>query len=237
MLDLACLGMAVAAAAVTAAGVALAGRRALRRRIDERTAAAAARERSRISLDLHDGAIQPYLGLRLGLEALARKLAADDPLAPEVGELCRMTTESIDELRGYVRVLDGRATQCDDLQEGLRRQAERFGRLYGIEISTRVRADVDLEPPLAEEIVRMIGESLSNIGRHTSSRQASVDVAADDGELRAEVVDEGGSGTWRRFEPLSLRRRAEALGGAVAVAPRGAGSAVTVTIPLAVRRA
>lgn len=237
MLDLAWVEIAAAAAVILAAGIALGCRRALHRRIDDRVAEAAARERSRISLDLHDSTIQPYLGLRLGLEALARKLDADDPLAPEVGELCRMTQESIDELRGYVRVLDGRAGHGNaGLQEGLRRQVERFGRLYGIEVATQVRADVDIEPPLADEVVRMIGESLANVGRHTSSRQATVEVAADGAELRAEVVDEGAGGAWRRFEPVSLRRRAEALGGAVAVAPRGAGSAVTMTIPL-VRRA
>lgn len=235
MHNLAWAGIAVAAAVILAAAAIIACRHALRRRIDECVADAAARERSRISLDLHDGTIQPYLGLRFGLEALARKLDDDDPLAPEVGELCRMTQESIDELRGYVRVLDGGGARNPGLHEGLRRQVERFGRLYGIEVATRVRADVDIEPPLADEVVRMIGESLANVGRHTSSRQATVDVAAGDGELRAEVVDEGGGGAWRRFEPVSLRRRAEALGGAVAVAPHGAGSAVTMTIPLARR--
>ena len=215
------------------AGAIVARLRFLQQRLAERAGEAAARERSRISLDLHDSTIQPYLGLKLGLEALARKLAADDPLAQDVGELCRMTQESIDELRGYVRGLDGRAD--DDggrLDEGLRRQAERFGRFYGIEVATTVATEVDIAAPLAEEVVRMVGESLSNIGRHTASRQVTIDVAARDGELRAEVVDEGAGGAWRRFEPASLQRRARALGGAVAVTRRGAGSAVTMTIPL-----
>lgn len=233
MLDQAGLVMAVAAAGVLLAIAAVACRRTTRRHVEDCIREAAARERSRISLDLHDSTIQPYLGLRLGLEALARKLDARDPLAGDVAELCRMTEESIDELRGYVRVLDGREQRNAGLQEGLRRQAERFGRCYGIEIETRVRADVDIEPPLADEVVRMIGESLSNVGRHTASHQATVEVDARDGELRAEVADEGAGGEWRRFEPVSLRRRAEALGGAVAVAPRGAGSVVTMTIPLA----
>jgi len=234
MLDPVWMAITMAGAGLLAAAC-VAGRRALERHIEERIRAAAARERSRISLDLHDSTIQPYLGLRLGLEALARKLDAGHPLAADLAELCRMTAESIDELRGYVRVLDGNERRDAGLQEGLRRQAERFGRCYGIEIETHVRADVDIDPSMAEEVVRMIGESLSNVGRHTASHQATVEVDARDGELRAEVVDEGAAGEWRCFEPVSLRRRAEALGGAVAVMQRGAGSAVTLTIPLARR--
>lgn len=215
---------------------------ALLTRIEQLAQEAAGRERSRISLDLHDGAIQPYLGLKLGLEALQRKLTPDHPLAQDVAELCRMTQESIDELRGYVRVLEGRRpARRVALIEDLQRQTERFGRLYGIEVAMNVLADVELGEPLTAELLQMIGESLSNIGRHTASRQATINVSASGGELRAEVIDsgdcgdgDGGAGrVWQRFTPGSLARRVRALGGRVDVAPRvGGGSAVTLTIPL-----
>lgn len=210
---------------------------ALLTRIEQLASDAAGRERSRISLDLHDGAIQPYLGLKLGLEALQRKLTPDHALAQDVAELCRMTQESIDELRGYVRVLEGRRpARRAALVEDLQRQTERFGRLYGIEVAMNVLADIELGEPLTAELLQMIGESLSNIGRHTTSRQATINVSASAIELRAEVIDSGDRGdgrAWRRFTPGSLARRVRALGGRIDVAPRaGGGSAVTLTIPL-----
>lgn len=218
------------AATVIAAQAAMLGR--IERLADE----TASRERSRISLDLHDGAIQPYLGLKLGLEALQRKLRPGDPLTDDVDELCRMTQDSIDELRGYVRVLDGRAQEHPPaLRDGLRRQAERFGRFYGIEVATNLAADVETDEPLTTQVLQMIGESLSNIGRHTASRQATINVSTAGRQLRAEVVNQGSDGddAWRDFRPASLDRRARALGGRIDVAPRaGGGSAVTMTLPL-----
>lgn len=218
------------AAAVVAAQAALLGR--IERLADE----TASRERSRISLDLHDGAIQPYLGLKLGLEALRRKLRPGDPLTGDVDELCRMTQDSIDELRGYVRVLDGRAQERPPaLRDGLRRQAERFGRFYGIEVATNLPADVEIDEPLTTQVLQMIGESLSNIGRHTASRQATINLSTADRQLRAEVVNQGGGDgdAWQDFRPASLERRARALGGRIDVAPSaGGGSAVTMTLPL-----
>lgn len=218
------------------AAAVLASQAAALRRLDDLAADAARRERSRISLDLHDSTIQPYLGLKLGLEALARKLAPDNPAAADLRELCRMTQDSIDELRGYVRVLDGRPPQRKTpLREGLYRQARRFGHLYGIEVAMNLPNDMELDEPLTDGVLQMIGESLSNIGRHTVSRQVTINLAAGDGRLRAEVVNQGtgGGDAWCAFRPVSLQRRALALGGGVEVTPRpGGGSAVTMTLPL-----
>jgi len=232
----------IIATGLAALGGALLQRRACRARIAqlERAAAAAAaaagQERSRISLDLHDGAIQPYLGLKLGLEALRRKLPPDHALTQEIDELCLMTQDSIDELRGYVRVLEGRPHgRPTALRDGLRRQAERFGRFYGIDVAMNVPADVELDEPLTTQVLQMIGESLSNIGRHTASRRATINVSTGERQLRAEVINQGSGedAAWHDFRPASLDRRARSLGGRVEVAPHaGGGSAVTMTIPL-----
>lgn len=195
---------------------------------------AAAGERRRISLDLHDSAIQPYLGLRLGLEALRRKTDAGNPLARDIEELFSMTQDSIAELRGYVRVLGGRPAQ-GALLEGLRRQAERFHGFYGLEVELAVAADIELDERLSDAIVRMVGEALSNIGRHTDSRHARVSLSRADGRLELHVADEGASEAeaWQSFTPVSLTLRAQHLGGSVSVAPgRGGGSVVCIGIPL-----
>jgi signal transduction histidine kinase len=196
---------------------------------------AAAAERKRISLDLHDGAIQPYLGLKLGLEALRRKVSPGDALASDIDELYRMTQDSIMELRGYVRALDGRMCERTALADGLQRQVERFRCFYGLTIDLHLPPDLDVASGLSAELVQMVGEGLSNVGRHTASRQVSVIVARADAQLVVDVVNHGGAeaGAWRPFTPGSLTRRADYLNGCVQVMPEGTGgSIVRIAIPL-----
>jgi signal transduction histidine kinase len=195
---------------------------------------AAAGERRRISLDLHDSAIQPYLGLRLGLEALRRRMDADNPLARDIDELFMMTQDSIAELRGYVRVLGGRPTQ-EALLDGLRRQVERFRGFYGLDVELDVAADVEVDERLSDDIVRMVGEGLSNVGRHTESHHATISLSRAARRLELRIADDGAGDpdAWQRFTPVSLTLRAQRLRGSVTVEPRrGGGSTVWISIPV-----
>lgn len=204
--------------------------------LDRQASSAARKERRRISLDLHDSAIQPYLGLRLGLEALRRKAAPGNALAGDIDDLYRMTEDSIAELRGYVRGLDGRTqVPAGTLAEGLKRQAERFRAFYGIDADIQLLSPVDLNDRLSAEVVQMVGEGLSNIGRHTSSRRATITLCVGEGHLVLRIVNHGETGRslWHCFTPSSLTRRARHLGGTVEVAPEPqGGTRVSVTIPL-----
>jgi signal transduction histidine kinase len=191
-------------------------------------------ERRRISLDLHDGAIQPYLGLMLGLEALRRRVAPDNPLARDLDELHAMTRDSIDELRGYVRTLSGAQAPAGPLQEGLRRQVERFQKFYGFTAELDVQPGLRLDEGLAGDVVQLVGEGLSNVGRHTASRQVTVAISAADRRLVIEIINHRGGGVpWRRFTPASLVQRAARRGGLVEVVPhQSGGSIVRIVLPL-----
>src|SRR5678809_1131489 len=64
-------------------------------------------ERQKISRDIHDSAVQPYIGLKLALEALARKVPPDHPLYKDIARLVDMTSMEIAGLRRYVKGLKG----------------------------------------------------------------------------------------------------------------------------------
>jgi len=49
--------------------------------VDRLALQASEHERQRISRDIHDSAIQPYIGLKLGLEALRRNMPTDEAIA------------------------------------------------------------------------------------------------------------------------------------------------------------
>jgi signal transduction histidine kinase len=67
--------------------------------VDRLASEASEQERQKISRDIHDSAIQPYIGLKFGLDALSRKVAPDDLLKGEINELLGVTNEAIKDLR------------------------------------------------------------------------------------------------------------------------------------------
>src|SRR3954471_10331737 len=95
-----------------------------------------ANERQKISRDIHDSTIQPYIGLKLALEALSRKVPPDHPLSKDIGRLVEMTSLEIAGLRRYIRGLKGQlARGADTLGSVLQQKAARFAELYSIKIS------------------------------------------------------------------------------------------------------
>jgi signal transduction histidine kinase len=194
-------------------------------------------ERRRISRDLHDGTIQPYIGLKLGLEALRRRINGDARLAHEVDELLHMASDGIGELRQYVGTLKGRQARrkSAELVPAIRMQAQKFSDFYGIE--TRVLAEVDLvvTNALHEEVIHIVREALSNIRRHTRARLAIIRVRQNGRELLLEVINDNAGSRARRlpFMPRSISERALALGGRISVEHRhGARTVVSVQLPL-----
>jgi signal transduction histidine kinase len=207
------------------------------RLLDSLASEAAGKERRRISLDLHDSTIQPYLGLKLGLESLSRKADPANPLAGELEELCRVTNESIAELRRYVCDLKMRPPgDSGSLLEAAQHQANRFSGLYGMDVELNVSPpDLRLNDRLTAEVMQIVGESLSNIGRHTDSRRATINLSRRGQRFLAQVINHGGDPDtpWQSFRPESITQRATQLGGIAEVSGQAdGGTAVTVEIPL-----
>jgi signal transduction histidine kinase len=198
-------------------------------------AAAAGEERRRISLDLHDSTIQPYLGLKLGLEALRHKVGEDHPLARDLDELCQMTTESIVDLRSYVYGLKGFPSNPSlSLLDAVRQQADKFMRLYDIRVDINAELNTEIQGQLAAEVVQMISESLSNVGRHTTSTHVTINLLQQGSHFVAQTINHNplSHAVWKPFTPRSIVERAGNLGGWVDVAQREDGNtAVTVHIP------
>jgi signal transduction histidine kinase len=199
-------------------------------------ATAIVQERRRISRDLHDS-IQPYLGLKLGLEALRRRVAGSGPIELEVDELIHMAGEGITELRRYVGNLTyaGRPGPSQSLAQGIRDQARKTGELYGLRVDVIAECDVVVSARLFEELMYMLREGLANVRRHSDARRAAVTLRVRRGGLELEIANDRrkGSEAALEFNPRSIDERARELGGRVRVwAPAGADSLVTIEAPL-----
>jgi signal transduction histidine kinase len=182
---------------------------------DELVLKAAEHERFRISLDIHDTTVQPYIGLKLGLDALHREAGEDNPLTRRIGELLEMASMTIRDLRGYATALREKAPMSGNaLMAAVREQADRFNRFYGVEVDVQSDHEMRVGAQVAAEAFRIISEGLSNVLRHTAARKAFVRIHARDGWLQLAIGNEAQSGgAPRSFTPRSINERALSLGG------------------------
>lgn len=193
-------------------------------------------ERQKISRDLHDSAIQPYIGFKFALEALARRVEPSDPVAADIRRLAELAGSEIVELRRYVKELRnkseaGRAA----LLPALRRQARRFGELYGVQVEVVAQGTVQVGDELADEAYHIVAEALANIRRHTDAPAARIELSctAADFILRVTNPADQQRGATRAFRPKSIAERAHALGGTCRVEFGAQGeTAVIVDVPL-----
>ena len=205
------------------------------RLVDTLASGAAQEERQKIARDIHDGVIQPYIGLQLGLEALRRLANGSGELARAIERLLALTETGVEDLRGYVGGLKAGGVRKGSLLPALRRFGAKFAEATGIAVEVESdAADLALNDRLAGEVFQMAIEALSNIRRHTEARTALIHVGYDGKTLRLRVANDGPAGdNAASFLPHSITERAASLGGAVAVRrPPQGGAIIEVEIPL-----
>ena len=202
------------------------------RLVNRLTTTAATGERKRISRDLHDSTVQPYVGLRMGLEALKRKTATDNPLHDDVADLIAMADASIAQLRGYIVALRGQAGQdSGHVLPVLHAQVEQFQAHSGIKVNLNTRGDQAMSKSQLDEFRHIVSEGLSNIRRHGRSEYATVILECAPESLVLEFINPAAVEVGP-FHPRSLSERARELGGRVEVIRSVQDTRVRVTLPV-----
>lgn len=204
--------------------------------LDRIASDATVHERQKISRDLHDSTIQPYIGLKLGLEAVRRQVPDDQELAQDLDDLIRMTTEGIEELRHYVGTLrESSLPRETSLVHAIWRVSDKYRDYHGITVEINANPELHLSDRLAAEVFQLVSEGLSNIRRHTASRLATINIRRQASELVLQIINQAPDEQQetRTFRPRSITERVRHLGGRVEVTHRPDGSTVvTIEIPL-----
>ena len=207
---------------------------ALKQALDEtRARQTASAERRRLALDLHDGAIQPYIGLKLALEALQMQAGPGHPLAPGLQRIIAMTEAVINDLRQRAqRLRQAPSPNLLCLRTELEQQARQMQQFHGLDVALETPRSTQLDARLHEEVALLVREGLSNIRRHTPARKAQVRVDCKNGWLGIHIVNQAPPGT-PLFTPKSITERARALGGRALVCMQANGrTAVQVRLPV-----
>jgi signal transduction histidine kinase len=191
-------------------------------------------ERRRIEHDLHDGAQQRLVALRIKLELAAEQAGETGAGSAELLRALGSDVEdALDEVRSLARGIYPAALADRGLVEALRSAA-----LHSALPTTVLAAGVRRYTREIESAAYFCClEALQNAAKHARDATAVVVDLSDNGDLRFEVRDDG-AGFDPRAVPggvgfTSMRDRVAAVGGDVTIKSRpGHGTRVTARIPL-----
>lgn len=211
----------------------------LRRRLEDlresrhRLVAAQDEARRRLERDLHDGAQQNLIALRMKL-GLAAGLARQKPgeLEPLLQEMQSELGEALDSLRTLARGVYPPLLEAEGLRAALRARARQ------VPLPVEVHCGEDRYPRELEGAVYFCcAEALQNVAKHSRAGRGSVRVWREYSRLCFEVRDDGRGLQNVAFRPGSglqnLRDRLDVLGGGMDVTSvQGSGVSVTGWLPL-----
>jgi signal transduction histidine kinase len=196
-------------------------------------------ERRQISRELHDVAGQALIGIKLGLQAVAARVAQEAPSCRgEIDALRAAVNDSTLQLKTLARHLRPPTLDTLGLGAALRQLAADVEGRTGVTI--RLAGVTDL-PRLSQEteiaLYRIVQEALTNVARHAGECSVWITLALDGELLAVEIADDGAG-----FDPelipsgmgrLGMHERATLLGGTLLVqsAP-GDGTRVQARVPV-----
>lgn len=194
-------------------------------------------DRDRIARDLHDLAIQRLFATGMTLQSAGRFIEH-----PEASERVARAVDDLDETIKIIRsTIFGLRTRGGADGTGLRARAMRIvgeaAPVLAFAPSVRMEGLLDTEVPkeVADHVVAVLSEALTNIARHARADRAEVVLTTDGREVRLSITDNGVGipPEGRRSGLRNMAERAEQLGGRLELAtPPGGGASVMWRAPV-----
>ena len=193
----------------------------------ERERLAVFEERDRIARDLHDLVIQRIFAAGMMLEGVKRTGGLAEPAAARL-------ERAVDELDATVKEIRTTIFELHSPRDGGLRarvvaevdRAEQAG-LGRPSLTFSGPVDALVPDAVADHVVAVVREGLSNAARHAPQAPCSVVVAVQDDQVRVAVVDEGpglpAAGAVRQSGLANLADRAATMGGGYQLAPHPGG--------------
>lgn len=188
--------------------------------IEDREELAVVSDRDRIARDLHDVVIQRLFATGLQLQGM-RSLVVN----PEVGERLEKAVDDLDQTIRDIRttIFELQHRQGGSLRSQVRALVKEYSQVLSFTPTVRILGPVDttVASTLAEQLLAVLREALSNIARHAKADEAEVEIAVSPDEVVLTVTDNGAGLPVERSESglRNARRRAASHGGTLELEP------------------
>ena len=200
-------------------------------------------ERRRLARELHDSAGQMLAALKMNLVPLEEGAAQQ---SPRLGQLAANGIELVDDLSKELRTMSYllHPPLLDEagLPSALRWYVEGFSERSGIQVTLAVDPQLArLSREVETTIFRIVQESLTNIHRHSGSKEAELRIVHDALQTRVEIEDRGRGmmpNTSNEERPMrvgvgiqGMQERVRQLGGEFKIQSGKDGTTVIVVLP------
>ena len=192
-------------------------------------------ERTRIARDLHDHVIQRLFAVGLNLQSLSTRL--EPPFAERLATQIDEVDSAITHIRQSIFSLQRTPADAHSLRSRIIEAVERIDSQLPGRARLEFHGPIDTlaDDKLAEDVVAVVTEALSNVVRHAGATSARVLVTVAGDRLGVECIDDGRgmpSTPTRRSGLANLQERAERRGGAFEVSSEARGTRLLWWAPL-----
>ena len=195
-------------------------------------------DRDRLARDLHDTVIQRLFAVGLSLQSMAAA-AASSGMTERLNAAVTDLDDTIRQVRSTIYEL-GSAHTDEGLRSTIMSLVKDLNLVLGFAVQVSFDGPVDsvIPPEIAEHLLAVVREALTNIERHAHAKHATLSLSVADGWCRLRITDDGGgmrptAGGEGGFGLVNLRRRAEKLHGTfVTDSPATGGTALTWQVPI-----
>jgi signal transduction histidine kinase len=200
------------------------------------------RERSRMATHIHDTVSQSLTAITLQLQAAEREIQQNPETAGiYMQRAVSVARETLADLRRCIWTLSHETLEGDDLAEALSFLAERLFDATPVEVKLSVQRESGTLPQEIRHEILWIGkEAMANILKHAHATKVHIELLCGNKKVRL-CIEDNGHGfqliRWLRnkkgsFGLISMRKRAERLGGTVEIdSQRGRGTRVVAVVP------
>jgi len=200
--------------------------------------AAVYEDRDRMARDLHDNVIQRLFAAGLSLQSMVVTAAAAE-IADRLEMVIADLDETIRQVRSTIYEL-GSAEIDQGVRAGVLSLVRDLASVVGFVVRVTFDGAVEtlISAQLADHLLAVVREAVTNIGRHAHATEASVSVSVNDGLCRLQVTDngcglDGSAGGEGGLGLVNLRRRAEKLHGQFATeTPESGGTKLIWQVPV-----
>ena len=202
-------------------------------------------ERRKIARDLHDSTVQLLVALAADLAQALHEIPSSNRRARKLlSESQSLADQCIREIRTLAYLLHPPMLDESGLEDAIREYVEGFAKRSGIRVKLELPPDLGRMPRNIElSLFRVVQECLTNIQRHSGSRQAKIRIRRDPKRITLEVSDRGRRSSSRARTrtggfPVgtgvgiqSMDERVRQIGGKMEFETGSSGTTVRVTVP------